>query len=181
VGKISVRSGWDAYTRLMSGDPSRSREDAMLHNMRLHHRYECLADPRIFATMVPEPEYHFYGSRGNAILHGMDEVQAFYYSAWASRSSLVELDVDYVAFADWGAAAAGCMRQQVPAADGGWSLVETHLSWFFPYREIGGQILLGGEVCHIDAAGATRTPIAPADVLSMDEAAAQFADTMHLV
>jgi len=192
MAKVSARQGWDAYTQLMTGDPARRREDAMLHNMRLHHRYECLADPRIFATMVPQPEYRFYGVPGTTELHGMDEVQAFYNGAWAARTSLVELDVDYVAFADWGAAAAGCMRQQVPASEadffGGkgpdesaWYLVETHLSWFFPYEEIDGEMRLGGEICHIDAAGTTRTLIAPADVLTMDEAIAQFADTMHLV
>lgn len=198
MAKISVRSGWDAYTKLMTGEPTHAREDAILHNMRLHHRYECLADRRIFATMVPEPEYRFYGVAGNVQLHGMDEVKAFYEGNWAARSSLVELHVEFVAFGDWGAAAAGFMRQQVPAESAGffppeesdgddvppaeaeWYLLETHLSWFFPYEEIDGEVRLGGEVCYVDAGGTTRTPIAPADVLSMDEAVAQFADTMHL-
>jgi hypothetical protein len=194
MAKISVRSGWDAYTKLMTGEAADARNDAILHNMRLHHRYECLADRRIFPTMVPEPEYRFYGAAGNIQLHGMDEVQAFYEGNWAARSSLVELHVEFVAFGDWGAAAAGFMRQQVPAESAGffpsddatpvdeadWYLLETHLSWFFPYEEIGGEVRLGGEVCYVDAAGTTRTPVAPADVLSMAEAVEQFADTMHL-
>lgn len=164
---------------------SSESEVQMLHNMRLHHKYECLADPRMFATMVPEPEYRFYGSRGNPVLVGMEEVQAFYYAQWAARSILVELSVNYVAFAGWGAAAAGAMRQQVPAdtigdrvgGDAEWSLVETHLSWFFPYREIDRVVRLEGEICHIDGVGATISPIAPDDVLTMSEAAAEFAGT----
>ena len=115
----------------------------------------------------------------------MDQVQAFYYAQWESRSSLVELDVNQLAFADWGAAAAGVMHQQVPAEALGdratgaadWYLVETHLSWFFPYREIEGVMRLEGEICHIDGAGATISPIAPEDVLTMEEAAAEFAGT----
>lgn len=198
MAKISVRSGWDACTRLMKNDGDHAREDAILHNMRLHHRYECLADHRILATMVPEPEYRFYGVAGNIQLHGMAEVQAFYEANWAARSSLVELHVEFVAFGDWGAAAAGFMRQQVPAESAGffksdserademradeaeWYLVETHLSWFFPYEDIDGEVRLGGEVCYVDAGGTTRTPVAPGDVLTLDEAVAQFADTMHL-
>ena len=171
MAKISVRSGWDAYTRLITGDGDHAREDAILHNMRLHHRYECLADRRIFATMVPEPDYRFYGAGGNIQLHGMAEVQSFYEANWAAQSSLVELHVEFVAFGDWGAAAAGFMRQQVPAEsagffksesagtdevpadEAGWYLLETHLSWFFPYEDIDGEVRLGGEVFadgHID-------------------------------
>jgi len=185
--KISTRSGWNAYTRHMRTDPGSERDNAVLENMRLHHKYECLADPRIFDTMVPDPEYRFFGSRGNPVLRGMDEVQAFYYSLWDAQSSLVELDVGHIAFADWGAAAAGVMRQQVPAASLGarsattakadWYLVETHLSWFFPYREIDGEMRLVGEICHIDGAGATLSPIAPDDVLTMEEAIAEYAGT----
>ena len=188
MAKINTRSGWDAYTQLMCPDPDARRDNLMLENLRLHHKYECLADPRIFDTMVDEPEYRFYGSRGNPVLLGMQEVQAFYYAQWEARSSLVELDVNHIAFADWGAAAAGVMHQQVPVESLGqraagdlepadWYLVETHLSWFFPSTEIDGEMRLGGEVCHIDGAGATVTPIAPEDVLTMDEAILQFADT----
>jgi hypothetical protein len=182
--KIRTISGWDAYTSLMD-DTKSEREQQILHNMRLHHKYECLGDPRIFDTMVPEPEYRFYGSRGNPVLVGMEQVQAFYYAQWESQSSLVELDVSHLAFADWGAAAAGSMRQQVPAAALGdratsgaeWYLVETHLSWFFPYRDIDGDVRLEGEVCHIDGAGAKITPISPEHVLTMEEAVAEFAHT----
>jgi len=62
-----------------------------------------------------------------------------------------------------------------------WYLVETHLSWFLPYEEIDGEVRLGGETCHIEAAGTTRTLTFPADVLTMDEVIAKFADTVPLI
>ena len=61
------------------------------------------------------------------------------------------------------------------AAD--WYLLETHLSWFFPYREMDGEMRLVGEICHVDGVGATVSPIAPEDVLTMEEAIAEFAGT----
>ncbi len=182
--KISPIKGWHAYTTHMDAETDPKRK-AMLDNMRHHLKYECLADPEIFNTMVPEPDYRFYASYDNAVIKGMPDVQQFYYNIWDTRSSLVELNITHCAAADWGVACAGEWYQQVPGetliADGtevpdpdAWYLSRADLSWFFPFEEIDGKMLLVGEICYIDEAGATLTQLAPEDVLSMEEAQAEF-------
>lgn len=187
--KIQPLNGWHAYTALMDAETDPKRK-AMLDNMRHHLKYECLADPEIFNTMVPDPDYRFYASFDNAIIKGMDDVQAFYANIWDTRSSLVELKIQHCAAADWGVACAGEWYQQMPGetliADGAtiggdapdpdaWYLSHAHLSWFFPFREVDGTMMLGGEICYIDEAGSTLTRLDDKDVLTMDEAKAAWA------
>ena len=66
------------------------------------------------------------------------------------------------------------------AADGkdvdpdAWYLSHAHLSWFFPFEEIDGKMLLGGEICYIDDPGSTLEKLDPKDVLSLEEARAAW-------
>tara|TARA_A100001037_G_scaffold306262_1_gene350276 strand:- start:2731 stop:3291 length:561 start_codon:yes stop_codon:yes gene_type:complete len=178
--RIEPIKGWHRYTEFMNAETD-PRRRAMLDNMRHHLKYECLCDPEIFDTMVPSPEYRFYGSFGNAVLKGMDEVKGFYQGdMWASQASLVELHIHRCAPADWGVACDGEWYQQIPganlAADGAdvdperWYLSHAHLSWFFPFEEIDGRMLLVGEICYIDDPGSTIEPLDPGDVLTLEEA-----------
>jgi hypothetical protein len=182
--KIEPMNGWHAYTTLMNKEQDPKRK-AMLDNMRHHLKYECLADPAIFETMVPDPEYKFYASYDNAVISGMDAVKEFYDNIWDTRSSLVELKISHCAAADWGVACAGEWLQQVPGAtllaDGqdipdpdAWYLSHAHLSWFFPFREVDGKMLLGGEICYIDEPAATLQQLDNKDVLTMEEAKASW-------
>lgn len=184
--KIDPLKGWHRYTELMDAERD-PRAKAMLDNMRHHLKYECLGDPEIFNTMVPEPDYRFYASFGNAIIKGMPGVKEFYNNMWDGRQSLVELKISHCATADWGVACAGEWYQQMPGetaiASGqevddpdAWYLSHAHLSWFFPFEEIGGKMLLGGEICYIDEPGATLEKIDDSEVLSMEEAKAAWAD-----
>ena len=183
--KIEPIKGWHAYTAFMDAESDPKRR-AMIDNMRHHLKYECLADPEIFNTMVPEPDYRFYASYDNAVIKGMPAVQDFYHNIWDTRSSLVELAIHRCAAADWGVACDGEWFQQMPGetaiANGedvddpeAWYLSHAHLSWFFPFEEIDGKMLLGGEICYIDEQGATLEKLAPEDGLTMDEAKAAFA------
>jgi hypothetical protein len=182
--KIQPLKGWHRYTELMDAETD-PRGKAMLDNMRHHLKYECLGDPEIFATMVPDPEYRFYASFDNAVLKGMPAIKDFYHNIWNTRSSLVELEIHRCAVADWGVACAGEWYQQIPGetlvADGkevsdpdGWYLSHAHLSWFFPFREVDGAMLLEGEICYIDDPGSTLEPLAADDVLTLDEARASW-------
>ena len=179
--RIEPIKGWVRYTELMNNE-SDPRCKAMLDNMRHHLKYECLCDPRIFNSMIPEPEYRFYAGFGNAVLQGMDEVKGFYNDMWDSESgnSLVELHIHRCATAEWGVACDGEWWQQLPGKNiqdpskdidpNGWDLSHANLSWFFPFEEIDGRMLLGGEICYIDDPGSTLEEMDPADVLTIDEA-----------
>jgi hypothetical protein len=181
--RIEPLKGWHRYTELMNAETD-PRRQAMLNNMRHHLKYECLGDPEIFNTMVPNPEYRFYASFDNAVLNGMDQIKGFYNDIWNSKTSLVELVINRCAAADWGVACDGEWFQQVPGATltdrdedidpDAWYLSHAHLSWFFPFEEIGGQMLLGGEICYIDDPGSTVEKLDPADVLTLEEAQAAW-------
>jgi hypothetical protein len=184
--KVQPLNGWYRYTELMDAE-SDPRRKAMLDNMRHHLKYECLCNPEIFQTIVPDPEYRFYASFDNAVLKGMDEVKNFYRNLWDSRSSLVELKIHRCAVADWGVACEGEWYQQTPGAtliaDGqevndpdAWYLSHAHLSWFFPFREVDGVMLLEGEICYIDDPGSTLEMIDAGDVLTLEEAGAAWAN-----
>ena len=182
--RVRPFAGWENYTEIMNGldDP---RHKAMLDNMRYHCKYECLQDPTIFDTMVPVPEYKFYSCFDNAVLTDMEQVQKFYYDLWASNSSLFEVRIHHCAAADWGVACDGEWWQQIPGKaliDAGTPDIEAdefylshaNLSWFFPYEEIDGKMLLGGEICYVDEANSTLEKLDPADVLTMEEAVASW-------
>ena len=182
--KIEPIKGWHAYTALMDQETDPARK-AMLDNMRHHLKYECLADPEIFNTLVPDPDYRFYASFDNAVIKGMEDVQSFYHNIWDTKSSLVELKINHCAAADWGVACAGEWLQQMPGetlvADGqdipnpdAWYLSHAHLSWFFPFRQVDGQMLLEGEICYIDEPGSTLVQLDEQDVLTMEEAKAAW-------
>jgi hypothetical protein len=184
--RVRPYAGWEAYTEIMDSldDP---RSKAMLDNMRYHGKYECLQDPTIFETLVPVPEYRFYSCFDNAVLTNMEQVQKFYYDLWDSNSSLFEVRIDHCATADWGVACDGEWYQQVPGKaliDAGNNDVEAdafylshaHLSWFFPFHEVDGKLLLGGEICYVDEANATLDKLDPADVLTLEEAKASWHD-----
>ncbi len=180
--RIEPLKGWHRYTELMDAqdDP---RAKAMLNNMRHHLKYECLCDPEIFNTMVPSPEYRFYAGFNNSVFLGMEQVKGFYYDIWdgGSGGSLVELHIHHCAAADWGVACDGEWWQQVPGRNlveqskdidpDAWYLSHANLSWFFPFEEIDGKMLLGGEICYIDDPGSTIEELDIADVLSIEEAA----------
>ena len=183
--RIDPLKGWHRYTELMNAEPD-PRRRAMLDNMRHHLKYECLGDEAIFDSLVPDPEYRFYAGFDNAVLSGMEEVKAFYRNLWDSRSSLVELTIHRCATAEWGVACDGEWWQQVPGAaliaDGrsvedsnAWYLSHAHLSWFFPFREVDGRMLLEGEICYIDEPGSTLSRLATEDVLSLAEAGRKWA------
>ncbi|NIP14141.1 MAG: hypothetical protein GWM88_05165 [Pseudomonadales bacterium] len=183
--RIEPLKGWHRYTELMNAEPD-PRRKAMLDNMRHHLKYECLGDPAIFDSMVPDPEYRFYSSFDNAVLTGMAEVREFYYNIWNTRSSLVELAIHRCATADWGVACEGEWYQQVPGetliANGqeaddpdAWYLSHAHLSWFFPFREVDGRMLLEGEICYIDEPGSTLQKLDTADVITLEGAKASWA------
>ena len=182
--RIDPLKGWHRYTGLMNAEPD-PRRKAMLDNMRHHLKYECLADPAIFASLVPDPEYRFYASFDNSVLIGMEAVQSFYHNLWDTRASLVELAIHRCATADWGVACDGEWYQQVPgatlSADGhtvddadAWYLSHAHLSWFFPFREADGRMLLEGEICYIDEPGSSLEKLSACDVLSLEEARAAW-------
>jgi len=182
--KIDPLKGWHRYTELMNAETD-PRRKAMLANMRYHLKYECLGDHEIFNTMIPEPDYRFYPTFGVSTIKGMGPVKEFYYNMWDSEQSLVELKINYCAAADWGVACAGEWLQQIPGktliADGNtdvdadaWYLSHAHLSWFFPFEEIDGKMLLVGEICYIDGEGATLTKLDDSDVLTMEEAKAAW-------
>lgn len=183
--KIDPLKGWHRYTELMNAETDPKRK-AMLNNMRFHLKYECLGDHAIFDSMIPNPDYRFYPAFGVSTIQGMGPVKEFYYNMWDNDQSLVELKIDYCAPADWGVACAGEWLQQVPGktliADGNtdvdpdaWYISHAHLSWFFPFEEIDGKMLLVGEICYIDGDGATLTKLDDADVLTMEEAKASWA------
>ena len=182
--RIEPLKGWHRYTELMNAETDQKRR-AMLDNMRHHLKYECLGDPKIFSTMVPNPEYRFYSSFDNAVLNGMDQIRDFYHNIWDSKTSLVELVIRRCAAADWGVACEGEWFQQVPGTTlidtednidpDAWYLSHANLSWFFPFEEINGTILLGGEICYIDGPGSAIKKLAAADVLTLDEAKASWA------
>lgn len=182
--KIEPLKGWYRYTELMDAETD-PRRKAMLDNMRHHLKYECLGDPTIFETMIPEPDYRFYPTFGVSTIKGMDAVKDFYHNMWDGEQSLVELAIHRCAPADWGVACDGEWWQQIPGktliADGAEDidpdatyLSHAHLSWFFPFEEIDGKMLLVGEICYIDGPGATLEKIPDEDVLSMEEAKASW-------
>ncbi len=184
--RIDPLKGWYRYTELMDSAQSPD-EQAMLDNMRHHLKYECLGDPEIFNTLVPDPEYRFYASFDNAVLKGMTEVRRFYDDIWNSRSSLVELAIHRCATADWGVACEGEWYQQIPGATlieqgteveepSAWYLSHAHLSWFFPFRKLDGQVLLEGEICYIDEPGSSLTRLADEDVVSLEAVRAAWPD-----
>ena len=182
--RIEPLKGWHRYTELMDAETD-PRRRAMLDNMRHHLKYECLGDPEIFNTMVPNPEYRFYASFDNAVLNGMDQIEEFYHNIWNSHTSLVELAIRRCSAADWGVACEGEWFQQVPGTTlvdtednidpDAWYLSHANLSWFFPFEEINGKMLLGGEICYIDGPGSTIKKLVPEDVLTLDEAKASWA------
>lgn len=55
-------------------------------------------------------------------------------------------------------------------------LSHANLSWFFPFHEVDGKMLLGGEICYVDEANATLDKLDPADVLTLEEARASWHD-----
>ena len=180
MAKIDPLKGWYKYTDLMNSFDN-PKYKAMLDNMRHHLKYECLQDPIIFETMVENPDYRFYGSFDNAVFKGMTEVKDFYFNLWNSNSSLVELEIYRCLPGEWGVACDGAWHQQVP----GEALVSqgkelrnpeatylshAHLAWFFPFTEINGKMLLGGEICYIDEVGSSIEEIDDSDVLTLDEA-----------
>lgn len=183
--RIEPLKGWHRYTELMNAETD-PRRRAMLDNMRHHLKYECLGDAEIFNTMVPSPEYRFYASFDNAVLKGMDQIKQFYHDIWDSKTSLVELAIHRCAAADWGVACDGEWYQQVPGSTllgeetaddidpDAWYLSHAHLSWFFPFEEIDGKMLLGGEICYIDEPGSTVEKLDPEDVLTLEEAKAAW-------
>jgi hypothetical protein len=186
IVKVDISKGWKQYTAWMDQEPD-PRRKAMIHNMRLHHKYECLADPAIFDTMVPKPEYVFYMGADPTVLKGMDEVQSFYYGNWEADSSFVDLEVTRCATNDWGAACDGSFYQQVPGstliAQGrdipdpdAFYLAHTCMSWFFPYEDIDGEVKLGGEICYIDTSDQSLIKLDPKDVLTMEEARNNWVD-----
>jgi len=135
---------------------------------------------------VPDPEYRFHGSFDNAVLKGTAEIKDFYQNIWDTRSSLVELEIHRCAVGDWGVACDGEWYQQIPGETliaGGreesdpdaWYVSHAHLSWFFPFREVDGAMLLEGEVCYIDDSGSTLELLDAGDVLTLDEAIASWA------
>ena len=141
--KIDPLKGWHRYTELMNQqeDP---RFRAMLDNMRHHLKYECLGDPEIFNTMVPEPDYRFYPAFGASVLQGMPAIKDFYHNMWDGCQSLVELAIHRCAPGDWGVACDGEWLQQIPGetliADGNedvdadaWYISHAHLAWFFKH------------------------------------------------
>ena len=182
--RIEPINGWHRYTELMCAETD-PKKIAMLNNMRHHLKYECLGDPEIFNTMVLNPEYRFYSSFDNAVLTGMNQIKDFYNNIWESRSSLVELVIRRCAAADWGVACEGEWFQQVPGTTlveteddidpEAWYLSHANLSWFFPFEEVDGKMLLGGEICYIDDPGSTTEKLMPKDILSLDEAKASWA------
>ncbi len=56
-----------------------------------------------------------------------------------------------------------------------WYLSHAHLSWFFPFREIDGRMLLEGEICYIDEPGSTLQKLDTADVITLEGAKASWA------
>lgn len=184
--QIDPLKGWYRYTELMDqADNPASR--AMLDNMRHHLKYECLGDPEIFNTMVANPEYRFYASFNNAVLKGMAEVRRFYDDIWTSNSSLVELAITRCATADWGVACEGEWQQQIPGATliaqgttvddpNAWYLSHAHLSWFFPFQSIDGQVLLEGEICYIDEPGSSLSKLNSNDVVALEDVRARWPD-----
>ncbi len=184
--RIDPLKGWHRYSDLMAQQPTPEGR-AMLDNMRHHLKFECLGDPAIFETMVPEPVYRFFGGYGNTVLEGMEAVQQFYRDIWDSRSSLVELAIHRCAVADWGVACDGEWWQQMPgdflAAQGTpdvdtgrWYVSHAHLSWFFPFENIDGRTCLQGEICYLDEAGSSLEAINDEDVLSLDAAQRAWAE-----
>ena len=181
MGKIQPIKGWHQYTRFMDSFENKKHK-AMLDNMRHHLKYECLQDPEIFKTLVPDPEYRFYGGFNNAVIHGMDGVKAFYKdNLWDSDCSLVELDIHHCSAGDWGIACDGEWYQQIPGktliAQGqeisnpdSYYLSHAHLSWFLPFKEVNGSILLEGEIVYMDEAGSSLKELDESDVLSLEEA-----------
>jgi hypothetical protein len=178
--RVDILKGWRQYTELMDRETD-PRTKARLHNMRLHHKYECLVDPAIFETMVPEPEYRFFGAGGNTVLKGMKEVQSFYYGNWDTGSSLVDLNIERCATADWGVACDGSFYMQVPGASlvaqgaadidpDAHYLSHVQMSWFFPYETIDGEEKLGGEICYIGGGVGAPVKLAEAEVLTLAEA-----------
>ena len=182
--KIDVLQGWHRYTELMHAQTTPNTK-AMLDNMRHHLKYELLCDPKLFETMIPEPEYKFYSSFSGGILKGRPAVEGFYHDMWDSESSLVELTVDLCSADDWGVACEGAWIQQCPGESlvsqgrdvdkDAWYLASSRIAWFFPYEEIDGKMRLIGEIIYGDDEGMTFTKIAKDDVLTIEEAKASFA------
>jgi hypothetical protein len=182
--RVDILKGWRQYTALMERE-SDARARARLHNMRLHHKYECLVDGAIFETMVPQPEYRFHSAGGTQVLQGMDEVQAFYHRNWNSASSLVDLNIEHCATAEWGVACDGWFDMQMPGtalvAQGAAQanpqshyLARVQMSWFFPYETIGGEEKLWGEICYIGGSAGAPVELDPTDVLTLEEARASW-------
>jgi len=179
MSKIEPVKGWHKYTKFMNSFSDKKHKN-MLNNMRHHLKYECLKDPEIFNTLIPDPEYRFYGGFNNAIINGIEDVKAFYYGIWDSDSSLVELDIHHCSVGDWGVACDGEWYQQMPGKvlieqgnedmdPNAYYLSHAHLSWFFPFREVNGLMLLEGEICYLDELGSTLNKLEKSDVASLEE------------
>ena len=111
----------------------------------------------------------------------MQEVKDFYYNMWNSHSSLIELEIHHCSPGNWGVACDGEWYQQVPGdalIEQGdetvdkdkWYLSHAHLSWFFPFEDINGKILLSGEICYIDETGGSLDELDSKDVLTLEDA-----------
>ena len=180
IKKINPNKDLYRYTEFMDSF-SDHRHKSMLNNMRHHLKYECLQDPEIVNTIVPNPEYKFFGSFNNGVLRGMKEVKDFYYNMWNSHSSLIELEIHHCSPGDWGVACDGEWYQQVPGKalieqgdktvdPDKWYLSHAHLSWFFPFEDINGEMLLGGEICYIDETGSSLDELDSKDILTLEGA-----------
>ena len=178
--KLDLNIGLLKYTEYMNSFTNPDYK-SMLNNMRHHLKYECLQDKEIFNTIVPNPEYKFYGSFDNASLKGMDEIKDFYYTLWDSESSLVELHINHCSPGDWGVACDGEWYQQIPGKllieqgndnidKDSFYISHANLSWFFPFEKVNGKMLLVGEICYIDEIGSSLTKLDPNHVLALSEA-----------
>jgi hypothetical protein len=146
---MDVRKGWLRYRDAWLAE-TRPRCKAILAQMMEHIKWEVLGVPEgVLKTVAPGAVYRFYGTGRTLEWHDTGEIRGFYQGLADSGANVLQLDIEYLAVADWGLAANGVWHQVYPGEQltgGGLVksdavddvnakyLVSQRMSWFFPFN-----------------------------------------------
>lgn len=146
---MDVRKGWARYRDAYLAE-TRPRCKAILAQMMEHIKWEVLGKPDgVLKTVAPGAVYRFYGAGKPLEWHDTGEIRGFYQGLADSGANVLQLDIEYLAVADWGLAANGVWHQIYPGSQltgGGLVtsdqvddvnakyLVSQRMSWFFPFN-----------------------------------------------
>jgi len=129
--------------------------------------------------MSPEPVYHSYGAPADGGPKDREQTRDFYLSIFDGGSNVMELQVDRLSVDDWGIAGDGMIHIIYPGKgisamgfeiddEDAQYLFSARQAFFLPYVDG----LMAGEDTYIDWAGVRIAKLAPADVVTTDQALA---------